>query len=94
MFVSITLMWLFYSYSNRTCLNLLSISRLFADDTSLVCFASHVPDIEGIMNHDLQIISQWAERWLVKFNISKTVAILFTKKTVSPPNLLFNDVQI
>ena len=46
------------------------------------------------MNHDLQMISQWVERWLVTFNPSKTVAILFTRKIVSPPNSPFNDVQI
>ena len=73
---------------------MLSISRLFADDTSLACSASHVPDIEGIINHDLQMICQWAERWLVSFNPSKTVGMLFTTKNVSPPNLLFNDFQI
>ena len=40
------------------------------------------------------MISEWAERWLVTVNTSKTVAILFTKRTQSPPYLLFNDVQI
>ena len=82
-----------------TCVNdisehLLSMSRLFADDTSLACSATHVPDIEGILNHDLHMISQWADSWLVTFNPSKKVAMLFTNKNVQPPNLLFNDVQI
>ena len=75
---------LFLVYVNDISDNLLSISRLFADDTSLACSASHVPDIEGIINHDLQMICQWAERWLVSFNPSKTVAMLFTTKNVSP----------
>ena len=44
-------------YVNDISDNLLSISRLFADHTSLACSVSHVPDIEGIMNHDLQMIS-------------------------------------
>ena len=75
---------LFLVYVNDICDDLLSISRLFADDTSLTCSASHVPDIEGIINHDLQIC-QWAERWLLSFNPSKAVAMLFTTKNVSFP---------
>ena len=56
------------------------MSMLFADDTSLACSEKHVPDIEGILDQDLHMISQWADRWLVMFNPSKTVAMLFTKK--------------
>ena len=36
--------------------NLLSISCLFADDTSLAYTATQIEDIEGILNHDLLII--------------------------------------
>ena len=85
---------LFLIYVNDISEHLLSISRLFADDTSLACSATHVPDIKGILNYDLHMISQWADRWLVTFNPSKTVAMLFTNKNVQPPNLLFNNVQI
>ena len=58
--------------------NLLSISRLFADDTSLACSASLTADIEGILNHDLIMISDFANQWLVTFNPSKTVAMVFS----------------
>ena len=84
----------FLIYVNDISEHLLSIPRLFAEDTSLACFATHVPDIEAILNHDLHVISQWADRWLVIFNPSKKVAMLFTNKNVQPPNLLFDDVQI
>ena len=58
--------------------NFLSITRLFADDTSLAFTSSGLADLGGILNHDLRIISSWARRWLVDFNPSKTVAMLFT----------------
>ena len=39
---------LFLVYVNDMSENLISMSRLFADDTSLACSATHIPDIEGI----------------------------------------------
>ena len=39
--------------------NLLSIVRLFADDTSLACSSASIRDIEGILNHDLLVLSTW-----------------------------------
>ena len=74
--------------------NLLSISRLFADDTSLVCSAAAVKNIQGIINHDLLMISYWAKQWLVTFNLQKTVAIIFSSKTIPSPNLVFDNIQI
>jgi len=68
----------FLIYVNDIVNNLLSITRLFADDTSLSCTTSHLSDIEGIVNHDLYQINLWAKNWLVDFNPQKTEAILFT----------------
>ena len=85
---------LFLVYVNDISENLLSISRLFADDTSLACSATQIPDIEGILNHDLFMISNWAKQWLVDFNPSKTVAMLFSNKNIDPPTLLFDNVHI
>ena len=51
---------LFLVYVNDISENLLSISRLFADDTSLACSATTITDVEGILNHDLQMITVWA----------------------------------
>ena len=71
--------------------NLLSITRLFADDTSLAFTSSSLANLESMLNHDLRIISSWARRWLIDFNPSKTVAKLFTlEKYVNFPTLLFN----
>ena len=74
--------------------NLLSITRLFADDTSLTFTSSNLADLEGILNHDLQIISVWAKQWLVDFNPNKTEAMLFTlEKNITPPLLLFDQTS-
>ena len=85
---------LFLIYVNDISENLLSISRLFADDTSLACSAAAVQDIQGILNHDLLMMSYWAKQWLVTFNPHKTVAMIFSAKTVPSPNLVFDNVQI
>ena len=72
--------------------NLLSITGLFADDTSLAFSSSDVKDTEGILNHDLRMIVSWAKQWLVSFNPSKTVAILFsTALDLVKPSPIFNN---
>ena len=85
----------FLIYVNDIIDNLLSITRLFADDTSLAFTSSNLADLEGILNHDLQIISVWAKQWLVDFNPHKTEAMLFTlEKNITPPLLLLDQTQI
>ncbi len=77
-------------YVNDIADNLLSIARLFADDTSLSSSASNINDIEGIINHDLNEINIWSKQWLVDFNPLKTEAILFTfenKRSATEPNV-------
>ena len=75
--------------------NLLSLVRLFADDSSLLFSASNLRDIEGVINHDLGLISAWAKKWLVDFNPIKTVAMLFTLRPLDfLPLLNFNDTII
>ena len=69
---------LFLIYVNDIADSLLTLTRLFADDSSLFYSASSLEDIQGLINHDLIILSQWAKQWLVTFNPSKTEAILFT----------------
>ena len=74
--------------------NLLSIARLFADDTSLSFSSKDLLDIEGI-NHDLRIISAWAKQWLVDFNPAKTEAILFSLfDHVQNPQRYFDNILI
>ena len=56
---------------------LLSLTKLFSDDSSHFISCFNLNDIEGILNHDLKIISAWAKQWLVNFNPKRTVAMFF-----------------
>ena len=59
---------LFLVYINDIAKQLLSLTRLFADDSSLFYTAARLSDIAGIINHDLIMPSNWAIQWLVIFN--------------------------
>ena len=86
---------LFLIYVNDISDSLLSLTRLFADDSSLYYSASNIADIEGIVNHDLRFLTSWSKQWLVSFNPNKTEAILFSlKPTEIMPNLVFDDIII
>ena len=68
--------------------SLLSLTRLYADDSSLYYSAASLSDIESILKHDLIIVSQWAKQWLVDFNPDKTEAVIFsTRKDFDKPSL-------
>ena len=57
--------------------------------------ATNINDIEGILNHDLAILTNWAKMWLVKFNPSKTEAILFSYiSSEFFPNIVFDGVNV
>ena len=86
---------LFLIYVNDISDSLLSLTRLFADDSSLYYSATSITDIEGIINHDLTLISAWAKKWLVTFNPNKTEAVLFSlKNNNNLPELVFQDTDI
>ena len=75
--------------------SLLSLTRLYADDSSLFYSATNINDKEGIINHDLRIIVNWAAQWLINFNPLKTVAILFTLKLLEQqPQIMFDGTPI
>ena len=65
---------LFLIYVNDETESLLSLTRLFADDSSLSFSASNPRDIEGILNHDL---AQWHA------HIDNTCIVKSADKTVS-----------
>lgn len=86
---------LFLIYVNDIAEHLLSITRLFADDTSLSFSSTNIQDIEGVLNHDLAVISAWAKQWLVAFNPIKTEAVLFTCSNIfQNPSLIFDNILI
>ena len=70
--------------------------RLFADDTSLYIIVEH-PDVAArCINFDLDIIFDWACKWLVKFSPPKTDSMLLSRKINKPyhPPLFMSNVQI
>ena len=66
---------LFLVYITDIAEHLLSLTKLFADDSSLFYSAAHIDDIAGIINHDMQLLSYLARQWLVTFNPLKTEAV-------------------
>ena len=85
----------FLIYVNGISESLLSLTRLFADDNSLFSSATSIFDIDGIINSDLQVLTNWAKEWLINFNPLKTEAIIFAlKQFANFPNLIFNNTVI
>ena len=86
---------LFLVYINDVAEHILSLTRLFADDSTLFYSATHIDDIACIINHDMQLLSNWARQWLVTFNPLKTEAVLFTLKKINIiPQLVFDNIPI
>ena len=87
---------LFLIYVNGISELLLSLTRLFVDDSSLFCSASNIRDIEGIINYDLQVLVNWAKQWLIHFNSLKCrMKSFFTLKQLENfPNLIFSNTPI
>lgn len=71
---------LFLIYVNDVAFNMLSMCKLFADDNSLQYSSNNILDIEHYLNHDLKFLESWSNKWLLKFNSSKTNVVFFTKK--------------
>ena len=82
---------LFLIYVNDITESLLSVARLFADDTSLACTTSNTADLQGILNHDLDVITKWSRQRLVSFNAAKTEVHYLGNQ--QPPLLIFNDTR-
>lgn len=68
---------LFLIYINDIVLNLQSLIKLFADDTSLSLSLADPTRRAEILNEDLTTISLWANKWKVIFNENKTKVVNF-----------------
>ena len=86
---------LFIIYMNDIVNDIESDILIFADDTSLFATGSDPAETAAQLNRDLTKISNWADKWKVKFNAKKSKDIIFSNKTLnnSPP-LIFNDSYI
>ena len=55
----------------------------------------NVLDIEQKLNHDLDVLELWSNKWLLLFNSSKRNVVFFSKKEVSVmPKLFFNGERL
>ena len=71
------------------------IVKLFADDTSLFTVVQDSNSAANGMNHDLELIRQWAHDWRMSFNPDpqkQAVEIFFSKKKVKAdhPEVFFD----
>ena len=86
---------LFLVYINDIAEHLFSLTRLFADDSSLFYSTAHIDDIAGIINQIMQLLSNRARQWLLTFNPLKTEAVLFTLKKINIlPQLIFDNIPV
>ncbi|CAC5407456.1 unnamed protein product [Mytilus coruscus] len=60
--------------------DIIGLSRMFADDTSIGHTAPDETTLQSMINIDLQNINSWANDWLVRFNPNKTNIMLFSNK--------------
>ena len=85
-------------YINDLTANIRYDMKLFADDTALLRTANDPNQAAADMNHNLNIIKNWAHRWCMLFNpdpMKQTVEITFSAKNyVNPPVLKFNNVPV
>ena len=89
----------FLIYINDLSKNLSSITKLFADDTSISSVVHDVDLSAKQLNDDLNKTAEWAFQWKMAFNhdLSKQVQeIVFSHKThkISHPKLNFNNSPI
>ena len=68
----------------------------FADDTSLSVFVSDPARAGTILQYDINKLSQWAQKWLVKFNPSKSESLIMSCKLVklNHPRLFMLNTEI
>ena len=90
---------LFLIFINDLEINIKSNIKFFADDTMLFSVVKDPVISADDLNHDLDIINQWAHQWIMEFNPDPTkqaTEVLFSCKKVSPnhPQLIFNGTVV
>ena len=89
----------FLVYINDLAVGLKCNVKLFADDTSLFTVDENSNTAANDMNHDLDLIDQWAHAWRMSFNPDpqkQAVELTFSKKKIEidHPVILFNDIPV
>ena len=73
---------LFILYINDIAENLISLSRLFVDNTSSSYSNRDELQIKTVVDHDLKELDEWSKKWLMSFNPDKTEIMLFSNKEI------------
>ena len=81
---------LFILYINDIAENLISLSRLFVDDTSFSYSSHDELQIKTVIDHDLKELDEWSKKWLMSFNPDKTEIMLFSNTEIPELNFTFN----
>lgn len=87
---------LFLVYINDIVENLTCHVKLFADDTILYVDLDNCQQSADVLNYNLRIIQDWADKWLVNFNPDKTKLLNISNKRNHKLNdhpIVFRDVQ-
>ena len=63
-------------------------SNIFADDVALINKFKNLKTLENEINSDLKYLNDWACKWNMDFNRSKTDLMIFSNKKIkSKPNI-------
>ena len=85
----------FLIYINDISHNLSSLSRLFADDTSLSYSSQDLIYIENVAKSDLRKLEIWSKEWLMSFNPKKTEALIISNRQLPfIPSFTFDNTPI
>ena len=90
---------LFLIYINDLPENLISVSKLFADDTSIFSTVHDIVKSSEDLNKDLDTVKDWAFQWRMNFNPDpnkQATEVVFSrkKKTDNHPTLYFNESPV
>lgn len=80
---------LFLVFINDIADEMLGLCRLFADDTSVGERSYEINSLRDMVDIDLQNISCWSKKWLVKLNPQKTEIMYFSTRP-TPDDLWFS----
>ena len=68
---------------------------LFADDVALLQNFKKSDRAEVVCNKDLDTLKNWADKWGMEFNPSKTELMIFSNKMVKPtPSFYLNGIKL
>ena len=90
---------LYWKHINDLPENLVSVSKLFADDTCIFSTVSNIKKSREDLNCDLTTINNWAFQWKMNFNPDPTkqaTEVIFSRKNkpVNHPTLYFNNSPV